>query len=189
MLDDLVYHFVHRSDSLNKNDWETPSGIATFPKKIVAAHYLQLVDYMKVTIPLIEEPGFSEWKALQTLSHRCGQYRDDLEGTLLSLGYSYQNGTSTQNRGHENLATRTHDPDYWKDCEADYQYVHFRFQVLKERVDNSLSSMIGLVGIASMEEAQSLKRLNVLAFLFVPLAFTSGLFGMEGIFAPNGTHF
>ena len=68
-------------------------------QKIVAAHYLQLVDYIKAALPSLEmrlSTGWTEeeeqWRSLQTISRRCGNYRDDVEDTLLSLGLGLGGG-------------------------------------------------------------------------------------------------
>jgi Mg2+ and Co2+ transporter CorA len=180
MLEDLIYYYENRSDVLTKEEWGTPKGATIFAKKIVAAHYLQLVDYIKVMLPSLEVAEQEQWKALQTTSRRCGNYRDDIEDTLLSLGYALD--TTIAKRGYD-----------WKDCETDYRYIYFRLQILKERTDNLMASMTGLASIAgnqqNLEEAKRLKRLNLLALLFIPLAYTSSLFSMQDEFAPNRSQF
>ena len=62
-------------------------------KKIVTAHYIQLIDYIKVMLPSLElrlatawVEEQDQWKSLQTTSRRCGNYRDDVEDILLNLG-------------------------------------------------------------------------------------------------------
>jgi hypothetical protein len=135
MLKDLIYYYKNRSDVLTEDDWKNPSGATIFAKKIVAAHYLQLVDYIKVMLPSLEVAEQEQWKALQTTSRRCGNYRDDIEDTLLSLDYTL--GTTMPKRSTD-----------WRDCERDYQYIYFRLQILKERTDNLMSSMTGLASIA-----------------------------------------
>jgi hypothetical protein len=180
MLEDLTYYYENRSDVLTEDDWNNPIGATIFAKKIVAAHYLQLVDYIKVMLPSLEVAEQEQWKALQTTSRRCGNYRDDIEDTLLSLGYTL--GTNILKSNYN-----------WKDCEKDYRYIYFRLQILKERTDNLMSSMTGLASIAgnqqNLEEAKRLKRLNLLALLFIPLAYTSSLFSMQDEFAPNRSQF
>jgi hypothetical protein len=180
MLGDLIYYYKNRSDVLTEDDWKSPSGATIFAKKIVAAHYLQLIDYIKVMLPSLEVAEQEQWKALQTTSRRCGNYRDDIEDALLSLGYTL--GTTMSKRSSD-----------WRDCERDYRYIYFRLQILKERTDNLMSSMTGLASIAgnqqNLEEAKRLKRLNLLALLFIPLAYTSSLFSMQDEFAPNRSQF
>lgn len=194
MLDDLVYYYEHKADVLTEAEWASPSKSAIFLKKIVAAHYLQLADYIKVMLPSLElklttawVEEQEQWKALGTISRRCGNYRDDIEDTLLSLGYPLD----SPKRERDGTTNRIiYD---WKDCEIDYQYVYLRLKVLKERADNLMTSMTGLASIAgnrqNLEEAKRVKRLNLLALLFIPLAYTSSLFSMQDEYAPNKPHF
>ncbi|KAF2847620.1 hypothetical protein T440DRAFT_470904 [Plenodomus tracheiphilus IPT5] len=193
MCQDLIHYYAHYADMLPDTHWQTPALSAVFLKKIVAAHYLQLVDYIKVMLPSLEArlttawvEEQDQWKSLQTISRRCGNYRDDIEDALLSLGYSLD----SPNPNSPNAGSRIYD---WKDCEKDFQYAYYRLKVLKERADNLMQAMTGLASIAgnrqALEEAKRVKRLNLLALLFIPLAYTSSLFGMEGTYAPNGDDF
>jgi hypothetical protein len=190
MLSDLVYYYMQHSHLLTAKDWETPQKSAIFLKKIVAAHYLQLADYIKVMLPSLElrlttawVEEQDQWKSLQTISRRCGNYRDDIEDALLSLGYPLDG----------KLDDSAKLLDDWKDCEKDLQYAYFRLKILKERADNLTTSMTGLASIAgnrqNLEEAKRVKRLNLLALLFIPLAYTSSLFSMQDNYAPNRPDF
>ncbi|KAF1925366.1 uncharacterized protein M421DRAFT_8039 [Didymella exigua CBS 183.55] len=188
MLRDLVYYHETNAHRLEEDkEWEKPVTSAFFLKKIVAAHELQLTDYIKSVLPSLElklTTGWVEekeqWKGLQTISRRCGNYRDDIEDTLLSLGFPLDVPREFKRRT-------------WENCEIDYQYAYFRMKTLKERADNLMTSMTGLASIAgnhqNLEEAKRLKRLNLLALLFIPLAYTSSLFSMQDEYAPNKPQF
>lgn len=188
MLRDLIHYYEQNSHLLTEKEWKSPSQSAIFLKKIVAAHYLQLADYIKAMLPSLElklttawVEEQEQWKGLQTISRRCGNYRDDIEDTILSLGYPLDIPSSRRKSTN------------WKDCEIDYQYVYHRLKVLKERADNLMTSMTGLASIAgnrqNLEEAKRVKRLNLLALLFIPLAYTSSLFSMQDNYAPNQDQF
>ncbi|CAO2656561.1 Nn.00g053640.m01.CDS01 [Neocucurbitaria sp. VM-36] len=191
MLRDLIHYYQQHSDMLSDDDWNTPNMSAVFLKKIVAAHYLQLVDYIKAMLPSLElrlttawVEEQDQWKSLQTISRRCGNYRDDIEDTLLSLGYPLD--------GKLDASSKMRSTN-WKDCEKDFNYVYFRLKILKERADNLMQAMTGLASIAgnrqNLEEAKRVKRLNLLALLFIPLAYTSSLFSMQDNYAPNRNKF
>ncbi len=194
MLYDLVYYYETKSGLLTEEEWKDPSKSSIFLKKIVAAHYLQLADYIKVMLPSLElklatawVEEQEQWKALQTISRRCGNYRDDIEDALLSLGCALGSPVQKEDRvAHRKIYD-------WKDCEIDYQYAYLRLQVLKERADNLMTSMTGFASIAgnrqSLDEAKRVKRLNLLALLFIPLAYTSSLFSMQDNYAPNKPQF
>jgi hypothetical protein len=191
MLRDLLHYYQQHSEMFSQQDWDAPDTSAIFIKKIVAAHYLQLIDYIKAMLPSLELRLMTawveeqdQWKSLQTISRRCGNYRDDIEDTLLSLGYPLD--------GQLNSTAKMRTSS-WKDCEKDFQYVYFRLKILKERVDNLMQAMTGLASIAgnrqNLEEAKRVKRLNLLALLFIPLAYTSSLFSMQDNYAPNRSDF
>ncbi|KAF2132863.1 hypothetical protein P153DRAFT_393811 [Dothidotthia symphoricarpi CBS 119687] len=183
MLRDLIYYFEKSSHLITEEAWKTPSSSALFLKKIVAAHYHQLVDYIKVMLPSLElklTTAWIEeqdhWRYLQTISRRCGNYRDDIEDTLFSLGYSLEPPSKVR-------------AGKWEDCERDFQYLYFRLKLLKERTDSLMQAMTGLASIAgnrqNLEEAKRVQRLTGLALFFVPLAYTSSLFSMQDNYAPN----
>ena len=195
LLDDIVHYYEQHWGLFSEDDWKLPETSAVFLKKIVAAHYLQLVDYIKVMLPSLElrlttawVEEQDQWKSLQTTSRRCGNYRDDIEDILLSLGYSLENHINSP--ADKRTEKRTSN---WKDCEKDFQYVYFRLKILKQRADNLMQSMTGLASIAgnrqNLEEAKRVKRLNLLALFFIPLAYTSSLFSMQDSYAPNQKHF
>ncbi|KAJ8112852.1 hypothetical protein OPT61_g4876 [Boeremia exigua] len=194
MLYDLVYYYESKSELLTEEEWKDPSQSAIFLKKIVAAHYLQLADYIKAMLPSLElklatawVEEQDQWKALQTISRRCGNYRDDIEDALLSLGCALESPAQKKDKAS---SRKIYD---WRDCEIDYQYAYLRLQVLKERADNLMTSMTGFASIAgnrqSLDEAKRVKRLNLLALLFIPLAYTSSLFSMQDNYAPNKPQF
>ncbi|KAF2187149.1 hypothetical protein K469DRAFT_663185 [Zopfia rhizophila CBS 207.26] len=187
MLKDLCHYFENHSDLIDEQEWQSPIASSLFVKKIVAAYYLQLVDYIKVMLPSLElrlttawVEEQDQWKSLQTISRRCGNYRDDMEDVLLSLGYSLKE-------------VESHKTGDWKDCEKDFQYVYFRLKILKQRADTLMQAMTGLASIAgnrqNLEEAKRVKRLNLLALLFIPLAYTSSLFSMSDGFTPGDRKF
>ncbi|PVI03756.1 hypothetical protein DM02DRAFT_612052 [Periconia macrospinosa] len=187
MRHDLIHYFQNHSDLIQQDEWKTPGTSSVFVRKIVAAHYLQLIDYIKAMLPSLElrlttawVEEQEQWKSLQTISRRCGNYRDDIEDTLLSLGYPLE---TPQSRGY------TH----WTDSQKDFQYIYFRLKILKERADTLMQSMTGLASIAgnrqNLEEAKRVKRLNLLALLFIPLAYTSSLFSMQDNYAPGKDQF
>jgi hypothetical protein len=193
MLKDLCYYFLHHSDLIPEENWETPPASSLFLKKIIAAHHFQLVNYIKAMLPSLElrlNPNTTtswkqeqdEWKSLQTISRldtssrRCANYCDEIEDTLLSLGVPFSE-------------VQPKDTGDWKDCDKDFQYIYFRLKILKQRTDTLMQGITSLASIANnrqnLEEAKRVKRLNLLALLFIPLAYTSSLFSMQDNYAPN----
>lgn len=188
MLQDLCHYYMNHAGLLTADDWVEPTASAVYLKKVVSAHYLQLIDYIKAMLPSLElrlttawVEEEDQWKSLQTISRRCGNYRDDIEDTMLSLGYALEGGSQQKSRAE------------WRDCHRDFQYIYFRLKILKQRADTLMSAMTGLASIAgnrqNLEEAKRLKRLNLLALLFIPLAYTSSLFSMQDEFSPGREKF
>lgn len=187
MLEDLCYYFMNHARLIAEHEWQSPLTSSLFLKKIVAAHYLQLIDYIKAMLPSLElrlttawVDEQEQWRSLQTISRRCGNYSDDIEDTLLSLGYPLE-------------AKDVSEKCDWRDCKKDFQYIYFRLKILKQRADTLMQAMTGLASIAgnrqNLEEAKRVKRLNLLALLFIPLAYTSSLFSMQDNYAPGNAHF
>lgn len=198
MRHDLIHYYKQYAYLLPEAHWQAPHPSAIFLKKIVAAQYLQIVDYIKVMLPSFEARLTSawveeqdQWKSLQTISRRCGNYRDDIEDALMSLGYRLD-GSPPSPQPHL-TPSLSHPTPAWQDYEQDFRHAYHRLKVLKERADNLMQAMTGLASIAgnrqNLQEAKHVKRLNLLALLFIPLAYTASLFGMEGSFAPNGMFF
>ncbi|KAL5435552.1 hypothetical protein PMIN07_006587 [Paraphaeosphaeria minitans] len=186
MLRDLVHYYKNHAD-LFPDDWADPSRSSLFVKKIVAARYLQLIDYIEAMLPSLElrlttawVEEQEQWKSLQTISRRCGNYRDDIEDSPLGLGYPVDTLDSGRRAD-------------WTDCQKDLQYIYFRLKILKVRADTLMQSMMGLASITgnrqNLEEAKRVKHLNLLALLFIPLAYTSSLFSMQDNYAPNRGEF
>jgi hypothetical protein len=187
MFEDMCYYLCYHSDLIAEEEWDNPVTSSFFLKKVVAAHYLQLVDYIKAMLPSLElrlttawVEEQDQWKSLQTISRRCGNYSDDIEDTLISLGVPLIDPG----------APHTYD---WTDCTRDFQYIYHRLKILKQRADTLIQAMTGLASIAgnrqNLEEAKRVKRLTLLGLLFIPLAFTASLFSMQDTFAPGGGKF
>lgn len=197
--EDICYYFTHYSMML-QNELHDPSIAAIFLKKIIACYWLQLITYgtsllasheyplsrrrdlTGIQIPWVE----GRWSDLQMLSRRCGGYCDDIEVALISLGIPFKDPDTT--------------PANWNDCDRDFQFIYKRLSTMKTRADLLNTSITGLAGIAgnrqalkeakrSLREAKSVKTLTLIATVFIPLAFTSGLFSMSERYIPGADRF
>ena len=61
MLRDMLHYYQQHSDLFSQEEWATPETSAIYLKKIVAAHYLQLVDYIKAMLPSLELRLTTAW--------------------------------------------------------------------------------------------------------------------------------
>ncbi|KAF2802596.1 uncharacterized protein BDZ99DRAFT_428324 [Mytilinidion resinicola] len=186
MLHDLVFYYTHHAHLIPPADWKLPVAASLFPKKIIAAHYLQLVAYIKAMLPSLELQLSSswtneqeQWRTLQTISRRCGDYCDNIEDILLSLGLPLSLPSSTAGS--------------WMDSAKDYQYIRLRLESLKARADTLMAAMTGLASIAgnhqALDEAKRAKRLTLVGLVFIPLAYSTSLFSMTDNFAPGQSAF
>lgn len=70
--------------------------------------------------------------------------------------------------------------------EDDFVHILHQLRELGLRVQTVITSMTGLISII---ETMRMKELSLLAMVFIPLGLTSGLFSMEGPYAPGGSAF
>jgi CorA-like Mg2+ transporter protein len=201
MLEDLCFYWDKYGSHLVE---KSGPGIATvFMQKIVASHYMQLLDFLRanisnleyqlsrrdnltgIQIPWIEE----RWSELQAWSRQLSLYVEDVEAIMISLGISFSAPYVPQSRITD-----------WTSCDRDLQYIHYRLKALKARVDTVSNSITGLAGIAgnrqalleakrSLKEAKGIRTLTFLGMVFIPLAFCAGLFSMNDQYLPGTASF
>ena len=200
MLEDLCFYWTEHGDKLEEN--LGPTFPTLFMHKIVASHYMQLLEFARanianlefqlsrrdslknIHIPWIE----AQWSDLQAWSWRCSEYIEQVEAILISSGASISASPDQGQRGD------------WKSCDRDFQYIHYRLKTLKIRVDLFINSITGLAGIAgnrhalleakrSLQETMRIKTLTLLGMVFLPLAFCTGFFSMNDQYLPGASSF
>jgi len=200
MLEDLCFYWTEHGDKLEDN--LDPVFATLFMRKIVASHYMQLLEFAHgnvanlefqlsrrdsikdIHIPWIE----AQWSDLQAWSWRFSEYIEQVEAILISLGASF---STSPDQG---------DKVDWKSCDRDFQYIHYRLKNLKIRADLFINSITGLAGIAgnrhalleakrSLKETMRIKTLTLLGMVFLPLAFCTGLFSMNDRYLPGEPSF
>jgi Mg2+ and Co2+ transporter CorA len=184
---------------------ETPLTAAVLPLKIVCAQYVKLIDYFEVILqrlartewrlsrqsdyldskyPEVEE----QWSSLQLTRVRLSTYIDDLEEIIGDIAIPAAQSSSYSI------------PVEWQDIKKDFQYIHGCLQKMKGRVDEAITSAMGLSNIVgskqalsearrSVKEAKSTKTLTVVGLVFIPLAYTCALFSMSDQFRPGSSLF
>jgi hypothetical protein len=204
MLEDLCFYWIEHGDKLE--EIQGSAYISLFMYKIVASHYMQLLEFARanvanlefklsrrdslkdIHIPWIEE----QWSDLQAWSWRCSEYIDQVESILIGLGASFSCSFPATLEQSQRLD--------WKSCDKDFQYIHYRLKTLKMRVDLFINSITGLAGIAgnrhalleakrSLQETMRIKTLTLLGMVFLPLAFCTGLFSMGEKYLPGESSF
>lgn len=206
MLEDICFYFENYSTIVD--NYDDPASTTIFPKKIVASHFVQLLEYLRAVLSKLEHhlahnqdlEKFqvlwveSQWSNVQALNRRCAEYCEDVEAILQSL------------------RTPLSDPDSvlmndWRNCDIDFQHIYRRLCTLKARAELLIHSMTGLANIAgnrqalkeaklsvqeakrSVREAKAVKTFTLIGLIFIPLAYTSGLFSMGGPYTPGADRF
>jgi len=192
MLEDICFYYQQCGDILGPPD--NPMSATVFLKKIVASHYLQLVDFVRAILsdsqwPLSHRHDFGgidassveeQWSTLQTHTRRCSEHVEDVQAILLSLRFEV-----------DDLIPKP--PQNWMDCETDFRYIHKRLLMLKDSADALVDSVTGLAGIVgnkqALKEAKTSRALATIGLVFIPLAYTSALFSMSEQYSPGADYF
>lgn len=200
-LEDLCFYWAEHGSCLSGDSGAVTATV--FIQKIVASNYMQLVEFIRTnignleyqlshqnTIAAIHTNWIEErWSDLQVWSRRCSEYIEDAESIMISLGISFSSSSAPESRKTD-----------WKSCDKDFQYIHYRLKVLKASLDVLNNSITGLAGIAgnrqalleakrSLKEAKGIKTLTLLGMVFIPLAFSTGLFSMNDRYLPGTASF
>ncbi|WYZ41736.1 hypothetical protein EsH8_V_000631 [Colletotrichum jinshuiense] len=214
MLEDLSFYLETHSRLV---DIAEPESVSVFVKKIVASHFLKQTEHLRATLSAVQR-GLTRkqdlakmpmnkvealWSDMQGWERRTGEYLEDLEGIMLQLGIplSHPAGNTAvpigtlPPRGALSAASVA-----WQDCTADFQFLYLRFRELRHRTETLNAAVTGLASITgnrqaykeqqrSIREAKSTKAVTLLGLVFIPLAYTSSLFGMEVPYGPGGDLF
>ncbi|KAF7925558.1 uncharacterized protein EAE98_006783 [Botrytis deweyae] len=203
MFDDLCFYFEHHSPLLFEMEGATPPLIASaFLKKIVASHYMKLIDYFEIIVQRLKRAeGLlsrqtdkqdynswpeqrEQWSSLQ-LTHRfLSEYSSDIQYIIQTL----------------RISTSPPYPTHYLSSTLDFPFIHNSLSNLYSRVTTIISSTQGLSSIVanrealhearlSVREAKNSKTLTFIGLVFIPLAYTSALFSMSGEYRPGGEEF
>ena len=187
---------------LNLDD---PTSLRIFAEKIVACHYLQLVEFHQTVIEKIQFnlsrlqdlTSFAlaaveeQWSGVQALERRVGEHKDDLQAVMLQLQIPLESPDLGRLKD-------------WKSSVLDYQYLFLRLKEIGQRANGLNGSTAALAGLTnnrhaiqaqklaleaterSIREAKSVKALTILGITFIPLAYVASLFSMSDGYRPGG---
>jgi hypothetical protein len=185
-LDDLCYYWTN-AGLTNDLDFTSPTAATTFLKRYVASHWTALLQYNmdvhhrhKYTIyraAKITDISTSKleqcWSTTESLNNRVACWVEQIDSSIQQLRAT---GTLGDFPGqHKNIS-----------AEDDFLRLSLEFQEFKRRVEALVTSLTSLL---SIYETKRMKELSNLGMLFVPLAFTSGIFSMSGNYAPGEASF
>ncbi|CAG9948361.1 unnamed protein product [Clonostachys rosea f. rosea IK726] len=196
--DDLCYYLATAHSTLPEGV-KLPQHATVFMKKIIASHYLQLISYHQANLATMEYPlqriiGLGQlkitqlqqqWSDIQLMCARCAHYLKTASSIMTQLGIPLE----YPSRGSTSDTT-------WTESKLDFQYIHHELNRLVERAlffNESLTGLTGIVGNEqalaetrrSIREAKAVKALTLVGMVFIPLAFTTGLFSMSDEYLPG----
>ncbi|KAF2477704.1 uncharacterized protein BDR25DRAFT_330394 [Lindgomyces ingoldianus] len=177
-------------------------------RKIIASHYMQLMSFTASYLaqsewPLLRQESLEDftttwaqgrWSEIQGVARRCNEYVENLESLFLSLNVPFDEPKITVGID-------------WRNTNLDFQFILHRAKAVKTRADelnNAFTGLTGIVGNAqanreaerslieakrSVREAKNMRALTLIAMIFIPLAFTCGLFSMSDGYIPGGGDF
>lgn len=191
LLKDLIYYWQRKlPDSFNS---ENPSllSVALYPLKIVAAEWMNYVAVMNYSIKRYEYTI----ENLSTLFKEPDYLNSDLRDlqTWRRRSLSSQHKLSLVRRFVDFHQIEEVEPEDSTMVLEDYIYITEKIKDYAERLESMLPVVTSMVQIVdsrrSFAETANVSRLTYLALVFVPLTFTSGLFGMNTDIAPGGKKF
>lgn len=160
MLEDLCFYFKNYSALID--NYDDPASTTIFPKKVVASHFMQLLQYLQAKLFNFEHllchhqdlERFqilwveSQWSSVQSLNRRCAEYCDDVEAILQCL----------------RIPPSEADPvllNDWRNCDHDFRHIYRRLSILKARAELQINSMTGLASIAGNRQALKEAKLSL----------------------------
>lgn len=211
-MDDLTYYFKSHVDVLGS--LEDPASAATFPRKLVASHYCQLLGFVSHQTASMRSSGWAAQRRTQQevdesnqvetawSQFKCPEYLEALGAVLDSLGipqghepYDNFDAVSTIEAAP---TSRTQEPPPgdgdWLSSAPDFLYLHREFRAhLADyaRMTSSLAALNGMIGgrIAILE-ARTAKSLTLVAMVFAPPACVASIFSIPfDVFGLEGPRF
>ena len=212
MLDDLCFYLQQHSSQLSSSSSSLGAGsnaAAVFAKKIVAAHYLQLFNFVRSVASDVQfhmsrmdriglgylDTTFVEadqWSDAQALERRASEYCADIEAIMLQGGIPLEDRPDAASCAVPSpLQQKSTIP--WDDCTADFQVLRMRLADVRRRTELLNAAIMGLASISgnqqALREARGTKALTLVGLVFIPLAYTATLFSMTEPFDPGGERF
>jgi len=210
MLDDLCFYLQQHSSRLSSGLRSGPDSVAVFAQKIVAAHYLQLFQFMRYIVSTVRgqlssqnyiSPGYYEtafaeaqWGDTQAVERRMSEYCEDLDAIMLQCCIPLE-GRPDAARCAATADSFVSPPGHpaWDSCTAEFQELRLRLQDVRRRAELLNAAITALASISgnrqALRETQSTKALTVVGLFFIPLAYTATLFSMTEPYGPGQERF
>ena len=185
-LEDLIYYYTF-VEPPGKACYDSPVAVAGILKRYIASHWMLQLRYSLDLLVKYENTYHRACffanlsstliqNSLRDVQHLNDRVAGWCEQVDRSLGQFKASGTMGSFPGQ-----KTNDP-----IEDDFTHMLHELRELRARVQTVITSMTGLVSII---ETMRMKELSLLAMVFIPLSLASGLFSMQGEYAPGESAF
>jgi hypothetical protein len=185
-LDDLLYYYT-TAEPPTTYDYTSPVAISGALKRYVASHWMVQLQYSldlllkyentyhracffaSVSSTLIQ----NALRDVQHLNDRVACWCDQVDRSIDQFKASRTLGSFPGQSGND-------------EAQDDFSHLLHQLQRLNARAQTVIASMTGLISII---ETMRMKELSLLAMIFIPLSLVSGVFSMQGEFAPGKSSF
>jgi hypothetical protein len=187
MLDDIIEYWMTALPECFDAADPSIQSLAYYPLKIVAAEWVKYIAIMQHCIKLYEYEGSQlnldkfnmDLRELQGWRRRSMISQRKLRTVVRHLELHFS-------RNPQHVASI-------KGILEDYTHINSDIEDVGRRLENMLPVVTSLVQIIdarqSFAETANITRLTILALIFVPLSFVSGLFSMNSKNMPGSDHF
>ena len=184
ILDDLVFYWKQALPPTFNSTQPTLFSLTYYPLRIIAAEWISFVDIVSNCLKVYEYSSSgnhddiakldSDLLSLQSWSRRCMQNSQKLHDVTKFLKAGAP-------------ATATDPPDFETEHRAllteDFEHIDAMLGLYSARLEAMVPVVTSLVQIGdarrSLSQGKNVNRLTLLALLFVPMAFVSGILSMN----------
>jgi hypothetical protein len=199
IFNDIIYYSTQFSS--NGISGDNPLAATYFARKIVAATWMNFIEYIKTSVSVLEYAMETRHKLTirGTLKNRydglgwleeqlpnvygwkrkCSQYCNLANENLDELGISLSDVNCLSSLGQKES--------------QDWIYIKKSLELWESRAQGVVGSTLGLLSLVesnkSVEEAKSTRTLAILGTIYLPLSLMAGILSMSGEFIPGGARF
>ena len=166
----------------------TIQSLAYYPLRIIAAEWVKYVAVMHECLRGHEQKDEGD-PALKQFDTRLQELQSWRRRTMLSQ----QKVRSVLRLLRSWMTENPEDMSLLQPLATDFEYISTNIEELGRMLESSISVVTSVVQIVearrSFNEASNIRRLTILALIFVPLSYVSSLFSMNSTNAPGSRHF
>lgn len=190
MLEQLLYHWTTARPPDFNPEKLTLRALSYYPLRLIAAEWVSYLAVMCITLQHSDSPPTGDTVSPEDLDRinlallsisswprRVASSTTSLAKSISFINYHGQGDTS----------------DSWKSLQEDYEYLAPGLNNQGKQLEASVPLVTTYLQLIESRraylETKNVSRLTMVALVFVPLSFVSGLFSMNEDFAPGGPLF